>query len=109
MGDAETKDNNTDEQVQLRFRIPTGMSSKLAQQMFVNNLGDVIQLSFFEIIPPPLQPNSPENNIAKIKEFGVTSECVARINIPASLYESFVIVMQQVLEREFKTERTETS
>ncbi len=91
-----TKPDTSEEQVPLRFRIPVGMSSKLAQHLLVQDLGEVVQISFFEAIAPPIQSSSPEENLARFKELGVVAECVARLNVPASRFQAFADVMQQV-------------
>lgn len=92
-----TKPDTGEEQVPLRFRIPIGMSSRLAQHLLVQDLGEVVQLSFFEVIPPPIiQSGNPEEDLARLKELGVVAECVARLNVPASRFQDFANVMQQV-------------
>ncbi len=97
MAKKKTKPDTSEEQVPLRFRIPVGMSSKLAQHLLVQDLGEVVQLSFFEAISPPIiQSSSPEENLARLKELGIVAECVARLNVPASRFQSFADVMQQI-------------
>lgn len=87
-----------DEQIPLRFRIPAKTHSLMAQHLLVQNLGEVFQLSFYEMIPPPIFPNNNEEEaLEQLKQAGVTAECVARINVPASRFRGFAEAMQQVV------------
>lgn len=98
----ENKTESADtQQIPLRFRIPAGTPSKLAQQLTITNLGDVIQLGFYEIIPPLLPKGFAQENPETVREIGLIAECVARINIPRSHFASFVFAMQETLEKEF--------
>ena len=98
----ENKTESADtQQIPLHFRIPAGMPSRFAQQLTITNLGDVIQLGFYEIIPPPLLKGLAQENAETIREMGLAAECVARINIPQSQFASFVFAMQETLEKDF--------
>ncbi len=85
-----------DEPIPLRFRIPVNTASLMAQHLFVQDLGEIVQLSFYEIVSPPIPPERMEENLARLRESGIVAECVARINVPASRFQSFADVMQQV-------------
>lgn len=99
--------DDDNEQISMRFQVPSKMPSVLAQHLFVQPLGEFVQLSFFEIVTPPMNPNySEDENIKRLKETGMVAECVSRINIPASRYESFVKAMQQVVVDDASNEDT---
>lgn len=94
----ENVQDDDNEQISMSFRVPSKMPSVLAQHLFVQPLGEFVQLSFFEIVYLPTNPNySKDENIKRLKETGIVAECVSRINIPASHYKNFVKAMQQVV------------
>ena len=90
------KKQQKEEQLSVNFRVPPKTPSVTAQQLFAQNLGDFIQLSFFEMVFPLIPQDASPEQMAAIKAVGVTAECVSRVNIPASLYPDFLRVMESV-------------
>lgn len=87
-----------DEQIPLRFRVPSNMSGRLSQHLLIQDLGEIVQLSFFEVVNPLVTPENAQDTLSKLKESGIIAECVARIYVPASRFPAFSEAMQRVAD-----------
>src|SRR5882724_2969231 len=83
------------EAVTLNFRIPPRMPSVYAHHMTVQPGECEILLSFFEIIPP-LILGDPQVALERIKDSGVTAECVARVTIAKDRFGLFAESMHDI-------------
>jgi hypothetical protein len=89
--------------VVVNFRLPVNKPSVTAQHMFVQNFGEFIQLSFFELVMPVVSAEASEEELAAVRDFGVHAECVSRVNIPHSRYPEFIKAMQKVIPAKKET------
>ncbi len=72
------------------------LPSRLAHHMHVNDLGEFVQLSFFEVVFPVLSPTASEEELEAIKAGGLYGNCVARINVPKSRFQDFTQAMNAI-------------
>lgn len=92
--------------VTVNFRVPPKMPSVTAQHVFVQDLGDIVHVSFFEVQHPLLDIEN-ETRMEQIRKNGIDAECVARVNIPRSYFPSFVDVFSKVLKAQKKSKDAE--
>lgn len=93
------------QEVKLNMRIPTRMPSVIAHHLTIQPSEDGVLLSFYEVIPPVIRGEIPsQDEIKRIKETGVTAECVSKVFIPNSRYEAFVTAMSSILPNENEKE-----
>ena len=84
------------DKIPVNLRTSYDMMSRTAQHMSVQDLGEIIQLSFFEIVFPNITADVTEEEVQAIETAGLMANCVAKINIPRSRYGDFVDVMKTV-------------
>lgn len=84
------------DKIPVNLRTSFDMTSRTAQHMSVQDLGELIQLSFFEIVFPNITADATKEEIEAIETGGLMANCVAKINIPRSRYGDFVDVMKSV-------------
>jgi len=82
--------------VKLNFRIPPRMPSLYAYHLIVQAGEEEVTLSFFEIVPP-LVISETEEQMERLREQGISADCIARITIAKNRFPSFVEAMQQTL------------
>ncbi|HEX8397504.1 MAG TPA: hypothetical protein VF644_08760, partial [Pyrinomonadaceae bacterium] len=106
MADDNKEENKTQEaqpdasrkqEVRISFRIPTRLPSVIAHHLTVQPSEDGVLLSFYEVIPPLIRNNTSDDEIKKIRDIGVTAECVSKVFVPGSRYEGFVEAMESIL------------
>lgn len=85
-------------EIRLNFRIPFGLPSMTAQHMFVQDAGEFVQLSFYEIVFPIVNKKTAEQDIAAIQASGLVAECVGKINVPRGRFKEFASAMNLVVE-----------
>jgi hypothetical protein len=86
-------------QIKLNFRLAPKTPSLTAQHMIIQDVGDFIQLSFFEIAFPLMSDDATPEQIELLSEAGINAECVARINVPASRFNDFVDAINGVVPK----------
>ncbi len=91
------KDIMESAKVKLNFRIPSRMPSLYAHHLFVQPFEEEVVLSFFEVVPPLILPDT-EDQMKILQEQGIPADCIARITIAKNRYQSFVEAMNRVLE-----------
>jgi hypothetical protein len=84
--------------VKVNLRIPLGMPSRLAHHLSVQDLGEIVQLSFYEIVFPQITPETSDDEIEAIQSGGLLADCVSKINVPKSRYKEFVEALSTVVE-----------
>ena len=82
--------------IKVGLRVPFEMSSHLAHHLNVQDLGELVQLSFFEIVFPIIGSDTTQEEIDAIQSGGLVANCVSKINIPKSRYDGFVKAMASI-------------
>nr|AUN37294.1 hypothetical protein [uncultured bacterium] len=90
------------EQYKVNLRVPLDMHSKLAHHINVTDTGDLIQLSFFEVIFPILSDVTTEAEKEAIKSSGLVATCVSKVNIPKEKFSEFVKLLSRFEKRSQK-------
>lgn len=84
-----------EEAIALNFRILPRTPSMYAYHMTVQPTEYEVTLSFFEIIHPIIMSDSKEA-LERLKETGVTAECVVRVTVARERFQIFAEAMQEV-------------
>jgi hypothetical protein len=95
----EKEPKQDDVQIKLNFRTPPRMPSVYAHHMFIQPGPNEVLLSFFEVIPPVMTEETPEERLRIVQEAGIVAECVARVTIASASFPGFAKAMQQVAEQ----------
>lgn len=100
----ENKENleSAGEQLKINFNVPAKMPSVVAHHMIVSEYDGQTVLMFFEVLPPLIISNDPEDRskvIDKLKGTGVVAECVAKVTIAQHKLPDFARVLNGVAER----------
>lgn len=98
----EKKAKDTENSVSISFRVPSKMPSVYATHFFVQDSPDEVVLSFFELIHPILPPEVGEERdraVERLKQIGVTAECVARVTVAKHKFPAFAQAMATTAER----------
>ena len=82
--------------VPVNLRVPVDMPSRLAHHLNVQDQGDIVQLSFFEIVFPVLSSQTTKEELAAVEGAGLFATCVSKINIPKSRYADFVKAINSI-------------
>ncbi len=99
MADEHTKDSaNQNVQVPLRLRVSGRFPSVYAHILSVYPSDHEVLLSFFEVIPPAISPQNPEQ-MKMLEDTGINAECVARVTIASERFLTFVDTMNQIADR----------
>ncbi len=80
----------------VHLRTPFDMPSRLAQHLSVQDLGEIVQLSFFEIVFPYITDDTTEEERNAIQTGGLVANCVSKVHIPRSRYADFVKAMNTI-------------
>jgi hypothetical protein len=84
------------EDIPLRHRIAGRMPTVYAHNVVVQNTQHGVVLSFFETILPPTVLS--DNDVERLKQEGILSECVARVTLSHSNFLAALEVMNVVGE-----------
>lgn len=100
----ENKENleSAGEQIKINFNVPAKMPSVVAHHMTVSEYDGQTVLMFFEVLPPMIISNDPEDRskaVDKLKETGVFAECVAKVTIAPHKLPDFARVLNGFAER----------
>lgn len=98
----------TFENIKVNLRQPLNMPSLMAHHAQVQNLGEYIQVSFFEFLFPVITKSTEQSELDEIAEIGMPANCVARINIPVSKFADVVKHLQgtqEQIENQSKTRK----
>jgi len=82
--------------IKVNLRVPLGMPSRLAHHLSVQDLGEIVQLSFYEIVFPLLSADTSDEEIEAIQSGGLLADCVSKINIPRSKFGDFAKAMSAI-------------
>ena len=93
----------------IEWHCPDGISSHWTNHLIVQNAEEEFILSFFEMRPPMLL-GSPDEQTEQLKKMdSVRAECVARLIVNPAKLESFIAVMQRVLDASRSTNESNES
>jgi len=86
-----------EEQLQISFNVPIEMPSVYATNIVLQQMEYEVLVSFYEIQPPLLLPESNEaENLAILKKTGMRADCVAKVIISKERFGAFADVMRQL-------------
>ncbi len=82
--------------VLVNLRVPADLPSRLAHHLAVQDHGEIVQLSFFEVVFPVVSPQATKDEVEALESAGLFATCVSKISIPKSRYADFVKAMNSV-------------